>query len=56
MSVSAYFRKVTCAVSSQGLQQVISGTVLTISVDIDVRSIVEGLKIHSFSEIAYHFT
>ena len=55
MSVSAYVRKVTCAVSSQGLQHVISGTVLPISVDIDVRIIV-GLKIHGFSEIAYHFT
>lgn len=35
---------------------VISGTVLSISVDIGVRSIVEGLKIHCFSEIAYHST
>ena len=34
---------------------VISGTVLSINVDIGVRSIV-GLKIHSFSEIACHST
>jgi hypothetical protein len=35
---------------------VISGTVLSISVDIGVRSIIVGLKIHTFSEIAYHST
>lgn len=35
---------------------VISGTVLSIDVDIGVGSMVEGFKIHSLSEIEYHST